>query len=127
MEIDRARQLIREHSPLAADEIELLGAGTDRAAFRVDGEWVVRFPLVRDAQGTLATERARVGAEEAQRERDTLAASATRTPAESVRRTMCLARIAAFPFPRIRVIFALVRHAAAPKITRPRRRLPVRS
>jgi hypothetical protein len=27
MEIDRARQLIREHSPIAADEIELLGAG----------------------------------------------------------------------------------------------------
>jgi aminoglycoside 2''-phosphotransferase len=56
MEIDRARQLVRESSPLAADEVELLGAGTDSAAFRVDGEWVVRFPLVADAQGTLATE-----------------------------------------------------------------------
>jgi aminoglycoside 2''-phosphotransferase len=56
MEIDGARQLIREHSPLTADELELLGAGTDSAAFRVDGDWVVRFPLVPDAQGTLATE-----------------------------------------------------------------------
>jgi aminoglycoside 2''-phosphotransferase len=56
MDADRARQLIRESSPLAADEVELLGAGTDSAAFRVDGDWVVRFPLVPDAQGTLATE-----------------------------------------------------------------------
>src|SRR5262245_48191535 len=56
MDSDRARQLIRESSPLAAGDVELLGAGTDSAAFRVDGEWVVRFPLVPDAQGTLATE-----------------------------------------------------------------------
>jgi aminoglycoside 2''-phosphotransferase len=56
VDVDRARQLIRDLSPLAADEVELLGAGTESAAFRVDGEWVVRFPLVPAAQGTLATE-----------------------------------------------------------------------
>jgi aminoglycoside 2''-phosphotransferase len=54
--IDRARQLIRELSPLAADNVELLGAGTESAAFRVDGEWVVRFPLVPVAQGSVSTE-----------------------------------------------------------------------
>jgi aminoglycoside phosphotransferase (APT) family kinase protein len=58
MDIDRARQLIRELSPLSADNVELLGAGTDSEAFRVDGEWVVRFPLVPEAQGTLSTEHA---------------------------------------------------------------------
>lgn len=51
-----ARRLVRELSPLAADTVEALGAGTDSAAFRVDGEWVVRFPLVPDAQRTLRTE-----------------------------------------------------------------------
>jgi aminoglycoside phosphotransferase (APT) family kinase protein len=56
VDTDQARQLVRELSPLAADDVQLLGAGTDSAAFRVDGEWVVRFPLVRDAQRTLSTE-----------------------------------------------------------------------
>jgi aminoglycoside phosphotransferase (APT) family kinase protein len=56
MDVARARQLIRELSALAADDVEVLGAGTDSAAFRVDGAWVVRFPLVPDAQATLATE-----------------------------------------------------------------------
>jgi aminoglycoside 2''-phosphotransferase len=56
MDVARARQLIRELSPLAADDVEVLGAGTDSAAFRVDGAWVVRFPLVADARATLATE-----------------------------------------------------------------------
>jgi aminoglycoside 2''-phosphotransferase len=56
MDVARARQLIRELSPLAADDVETLGAGTDSAAFRVDGAWVVRFPLAPDAQATLATE-----------------------------------------------------------------------
>jgi aminoglycoside 2''-phosphotransferase len=56
MDVARARQLIRELSVLAADDVEVLGAGTDSAAFRVDGAWVVRFPLVADAQATLATE-----------------------------------------------------------------------
>jgi aminoglycoside 2''-phosphotransferase len=56
VDTDRARRLIRELSPLAADDVELLGAGADSAAFRVDTEWVARFPLVPDAQGTLATE-----------------------------------------------------------------------
>jgi aminoglycoside 2''-phosphotransferase len=53
---ERARQLIRELSPLAADAVELLGAGTDSAAFRVDRDWVARFPLVPAAQRTLTTE-----------------------------------------------------------------------
>jgi hypothetical protein len=56
MDLDRAQQLIRELSPLAAATVELLGAGTEGAAFRVDGEWVVRFPLAPQAQGTLSTE-----------------------------------------------------------------------
>src|SRR5262245_61381531 len=50
-----ARDFIQGLSPLVAGEVELLGAGTD-TAFRVDGGWVVRFSLVPDAQGTLATE-----------------------------------------------------------------------
>jgi aminoglycoside phosphotransferase (APT) family kinase protein len=33
---DRARELIRAHTPLATDDIKLLGHGTDSAAFRVD-------------------------------------------------------------------------------------------
>jgi aminoglycoside 2''-phosphotransferase len=53
---DTARRLIRELSPLAASDVELLGAGTDSAAFRVDDEWVVRFPLAPDAQRALRTE-----------------------------------------------------------------------
>ena len=54
--IEQARRLVRELSPLAAGTVEWLGAGTDSAAVRVDGEWVVRFPLVPDAQATLSTE-----------------------------------------------------------------------
>src|SRR5262249_24426600 len=53
---DGARRLIRGLSPLAADEVELLGQGTDSVAFRVDSEWVVRFPLAADARRTLRRE-----------------------------------------------------------------------
>jgi aminoglycoside phosphotransferase (APT) family kinase protein len=60
MDIDRARGLIRELSDLAAHEIDLIGAGTDSAAFRVDSEWVVRFPLVPEAQRTSRAELALV-------------------------------------------------------------------
>jgi aminoglycoside 2''-phosphotransferase len=56
MAVDRARELIRALSPLAADSVELLGAGAESAAFRVDVEWVVRFPLLPAAQRTLSTE-----------------------------------------------------------------------
>jgi aminoglycoside 2''-phosphotransferase len=56
MGIERARRLVRELSPLAAGTVEWLGAGSDSAAVRVDGEWVVRFALVPDAQATLTTE-----------------------------------------------------------------------
>ena len=51
-----ARQVVRELSPLAADTVEPLGAGDESVAFRVDREWVVRFPLVPEAERTLATE-----------------------------------------------------------------------
>jgi aminoglycoside phosphotransferase (APT) family kinase protein len=54
--LNRARGLIRELSPLVADEIEVLGQGTESAAFRVDSAWVVRFPLVPEAQRTLRRE-----------------------------------------------------------------------
>jgi len=42
---ERARRLIRELSELPARDVKSLGAGTDSAAFRVDSDWVVRFPL----------------------------------------------------------------------------------
>jgi aminoglycoside 2''-phosphotransferase len=53
---DRARDLIRQLSGLPAGAVELLGMGTDSAAFRVDTEWVVRFPLMPAAQRSLRTE-----------------------------------------------------------------------
>jgi aminoglycoside phosphotransferase (APT) family kinase protein len=56
MGIDRARGLIRALSPFAAYEVELLGRGTDSAALRVDSEWVLRFPLVPEAQRALRRE-----------------------------------------------------------------------
>ncbi len=56
VDTETARRLVRELSPLAGDTVEPLGAGTDSAAFRVDTEWVVRFPLVREARRMLATE-----------------------------------------------------------------------
>jgi hypothetical protein len=56
IDVDRARDLIRQQSQLPAGTVELLGAGTDSAAFRVDTDWVVRFPLVPEAQRTLRTE-----------------------------------------------------------------------
>ena len=54
IDIERARDLIRHHSDLAAPTVELLGAGTDSTAFRVDTEWVVRFPLVPEADRSAA-------------------------------------------------------------------------
>jgi aminoglycoside phosphotransferase (APT) family kinase protein len=56
MDIARVRARIRELSDLPARDIEPLGAGTDSAAFRVDAEWVVRFPLVPEAEETLRRE-----------------------------------------------------------------------
>jgi aminoglycoside phosphotransferase (APT) family kinase protein len=47
---------VRELSPLAADTIEPLGAGTESAAFRVERDWVVRFPIAPRARASLATE-----------------------------------------------------------------------
>jgi hypothetical protein len=57
-DLDQARHVIRDLSPLAAETVELLGAGTESAAFRVDGEWVVRFPLVSEARQRRALEHA---------------------------------------------------------------------
>jgi aminoglycoside phosphotransferase (APT) family kinase protein len=53
---ERATRLIREQSTLAAHGVELLGQGFDSAAFRVDRDWVVRFPLVPEAQNALRRE-----------------------------------------------------------------------
>jgi aminoglycoside 2''-phosphotransferase len=61
LDAEGARRLVRELSPLAAGAVEPLGASTDSAAFRV-GEWVVRFPLVPEAQRTLSTELALLSA-----------------------------------------------------------------
>jgi aminoglycoside phosphotransferase (APT) family kinase protein len=56
IDIDRARDLIRQQSHLPAGTVAMLGAGTDSAAFRVDTDWVVRFPLVPAARRALRTE-----------------------------------------------------------------------
>jgi aminoglycoside phosphotransferase (APT) family kinase protein len=53
---ERASRLIREQSTLEAHDVELLGQGSDSAAFRVDTDWVVRFPLVPEAQKALRRE-----------------------------------------------------------------------
>jgi aminoglycoside phosphotransferase (APT) family kinase protein len=52
----RARRLVRELSELPARDVEPLGAGTDSAAFRVDSDWVVRFPLTKVARRSLRRE-----------------------------------------------------------------------
>lgn len=40
-----ARRLIRAQAPgISAERVELLGAGWDNTVYRVDGEWVFRFP-----------------------------------------------------------------------------------
>jgi aminoglycoside 2''-phosphotransferase len=56
VELGRVRARIRGLSDLPARDIEPLGAGTDSAAFRVDAEWVLRFPLVPEAQESLRRE-----------------------------------------------------------------------
>jgi aminoglycoside phosphotransferase (APT) family kinase protein len=53
---DEAHAVIREQTPLAARTVTALGRGTDSVAYLVDGEWVVRFPLVADARETLRRE-----------------------------------------------------------------------
>jgi aminoglycoside phosphotransferase (APT) family kinase protein len=53
---ERASRLIREQSTFAVHDIEPLGQGFDSAAFRVDRDWVVRFPLVPRAQSALRRE-----------------------------------------------------------------------
>jgi aminoglycoside phosphotransferase (APT) family kinase protein len=43
--IDLARALIRARTPdVRAERVETLGEGWDNVAYRVDGEWVFRFP-----------------------------------------------------------------------------------
>jgi aminoglycoside phosphotransferase (APT) family kinase protein len=53
---ERARRFIRGLSELPARDVEPLGAGTESAAFRVDSDWVVRFPLTQEARRTLCRE-----------------------------------------------------------------------
>jgi aminoglycoside phosphotransferase (APT) family kinase protein len=53
---ERARRLVRELSELPARDVEPLGTGTDSAAFRVDSDWVVRFPLTQEARRALRRE-----------------------------------------------------------------------
>jgi aminoglycoside phosphotransferase (APT) family kinase protein len=50
------RTFIRQHTSLQADMVEPLGAGMGSVAWRVDGEWVARFPLTVDAAAGLETE-----------------------------------------------------------------------
>jgi aminoglycoside phosphotransferase (APT) family kinase protein len=56
IESERARRLIRALWELPARDVEPLGAGTDSAAFQVDSDWVVRFPLTQGARRTLCRE-----------------------------------------------------------------------
>ena len=53
---DAVAALVRCHAPLSADAVEPLGAGTDSVAWRVDSEWVARFPLTPNATATLERE-----------------------------------------------------------------------
>jgi aminoglycoside 2''-phosphotransferase len=53
---ERARAAIRELTPVPAHDIAELGRGADSVAYLVDGEWVVRFPAVANAQATLRRE-----------------------------------------------------------------------
>lgn len=53
---ERAADLVRGHTPLAADEVRELGRGSDNVAFLVDATWVFRFPMVANARTTLRRE-----------------------------------------------------------------------
>ena len=53
---DAVAALVRCHAPLSADAVEPLGAGTDWVAWRVDSEWVARFPVTPNATATLERE-----------------------------------------------------------------------
>ena len=55
-DLDRVRALVRRHTPLAAEAVEPLGAGTESVAYRVDGGWVARFPCVAAARASLESE-----------------------------------------------------------------------
>jgi aminoglycoside phosphotransferase (APT) family kinase protein len=55
-DLDGVRALIRRHTPLAAETLEPLGAGTDSTAYRVDGAWVARIPATAAARASLAGE-----------------------------------------------------------------------
>ena len=53
---EHAAELVRGHTPLAADEVRELGRGADNVAFLVDATWVFRFPMVANARNTLRRE-----------------------------------------------------------------------
>ena len=44
------------HTSLQADTVKPLGAGMGSVAWRVDGEWVARFPVTADATADLESE-----------------------------------------------------------------------
>lgn len=47
---------VGSHTPLAVDAVERLGAGTESVAWRIDGDWVARFPLTPAASQSLERE-----------------------------------------------------------------------
>jgi histidine ammonia-lyase len=53
---DSVAAFVRAHTPLAAETVQELGMGTESVAWRVDGEWVARFPLTADASASLERE-----------------------------------------------------------------------
>lgn len=57
VDVDLARQLVRERTPdVRAEHVELLGEGWDNVAYLVDGTWVYRFPRGEAQAAYLATE-----------------------------------------------------------------------
>jgi aminoglycoside 2''-phosphotransferase len=53
---EQAAELVRARAGPPVSEITELGRGTDSVAFRVDREWVLRFPMVANARASLRRE-----------------------------------------------------------------------
>jgi aminoglycoside phosphotransferase (APT) family kinase protein len=47
---------VGSHTPLAVDAVDLLGAGTESVAWRIDRDWAARFPLTPAASRSLERE-----------------------------------------------------------------------
>jgi aminoglycoside 2''-phosphotransferase len=56
MDVDDAGAAVRHLTALPARDVKELGRGTDSVAYRVDGEWVFRFPVVDNARRTVRRE-----------------------------------------------------------------------